>query len=361
MSYGLFTMIFLMSVSNLFSQISITQNDLLSLIGQTHTFADTTHDTADAVDVGNAGPNQTWDFSNLDLSNSNNNITQYMSPEGTPFVDDFPSANMIQKMEMNIEETFGILYIYLRVEENSFRTLGTGIEAENPDTSFVTSGEEYMATLPLTYESTWTETSVDTFEFFGAMNITEEITDSFVDAWGTITVPAGQFSCLRIRDERTTIIKNMFGGIVLSADTSTGVDYSWVSDETLIIASVSSEEDPFDPEFSQTYISVLAESKTTALGDEIQPAIARTHMLHQNYPNPFNPVTRIAFDIPRSEHVILEVYNTIGQRIQTVLDRPMSTGSHQVEFNAAQLPSGVYYYSIKAGNYHQVKKMILLR
>lgn len=83
--------------------------------------------------------------------------------------------------------------------------------------------------------------------------------------------------------------------------------------------------------------------------------------LHQNYPNPFNPETKIIFDLPESKKVKIEVFNVLGQKIKTILNKQISAGTHQVGFDARGLPSGVYLYRINAGEYQQVKKMVLLR
>jgi ligand-binding sensor domain-containing protein len=83
--------------------------------------------------------------------------------------------------------------------------------------------------------------------------------------------------------------------------------------------------------------------------------------LSQNYPNPFNPLTTIEFTLPKPEHVTLEVFNLIGQSIMTVLDQNMVGGRHQVIFDGRHLASGAYYYQLIAGEYREVKKMILLR
>ncbi len=85
------------------------------------------------------------------------------------------------------------------------------------------------------------------------------------------------------------------------------------------------------------------------------------YKLEQNYPNPFNPSTKIKYDLPKAEKVKIEIFNLLGQRIKTVFNQPMSAGSHEVEFTAMDLPSGVYLYRIEAGEYRKVKKMILLR
>lgn len=87
----------------------------------------------------------------------------------------------------------------------------------------------------------------------------------------------------------------------------------------------------------------------------------KSYHLTQNYPNPFNPSTTIEYDLPKASNVSIEVYNTSGQKITTLLNKKMAAGNHEVEFNAANLSSGVYFYRIQAGEFHDVKKMILLR
>jgi hypothetical protein len=89
--------------------------------------------------------------------------------------------------------------------------------------------------------------------------------------------------------------------------------------------------------------------------------VSKGFQLFQNYPNPFNPLTTIEFDLPKNSDVIIEVYNTTGQKINTLIKERMSAGSHLVEFNAQNLSSGVYFYRIEAGEYQDVKKMILIR
>jgi photosystem II stability/assembly factor-like uncharacterized protein len=83
--------------------------------------------------------------------------------------------------------------------------------------------------------------------------------------------------------------------------------------------------------------------------------------LNQNYPNPFNPSTKIKFALPKPEAVKIEVYNIIGQKIQTLLNKPMPAGYHEVEFNGQNLSSGIYLYRIEAGDWQDVKKMIYLK
>ena len=83
--------------------------------------------------------------------------------------------------------------------------------------------------------------------------------------------------------------------------------------------------------------------------------------LFQNYPNPFNPSTTISYYLPKDGKVILKVYNILAQEIATVVNEIQAPGMHRVEFNASVLPGGVYMYRIEAGNFSQVRKMVLIK
>jgi hypothetical protein len=84
-------------------------------------------------------------------------------------------------------------------------------------------------------------------------------------------------------------------------------------------------------------------------------------ILHQNYPNPFNPLTTIRFDLPMRSEVSLSVYNILGQKVATVIDRPLQAGKHEIEYDASNLASGVYFYRLKTGESAQTKKMLLVK
>jgi hypothetical protein len=112
-------------------------------------------------------------------------------------------------------------------------------------------------------------------------------------------------------------------------------------------------------DFSDVWLIKTAPEITSI--DENPHAVISGFQLHQNYPNPFNPTTKISFTIPKPEHFILNVYNTLGQKVATLLDQKMNAGSHDVTFDAPTLPSGIYFYRIQAGEFSQVRKMVLLR
>jgi hypothetical protein len=83
--------------------------------------------------------------------------------------------------------------------------------------------------------------------------------------------------------------------------------------------------------------------------------------LQQNYPNPFNPITKIKYQIPELSFVTIKVYDVLGSEVESLVNGEKPAGGYEVEFNATNLPSGIYFYKLKAGNFIQVKKMILLK
>ena len=83
--------------------------------------------------------------------------------------------------------------------------------------------------------------------------------------------------------------------------------------------------------------------------------------LSQNHPNPFNPTTVIGYEIGDTRFITLKIYNSIGQEIITLVNKEQSAGSYEVVFNANNLPSGIYFYSLIAGDFVSVRKMMLLK
>jgi hypothetical protein len=98
-------------------------------------------------------------------------------------------------------------------------------------------------------------------------------------------------------------------------------------------------------------------------------AISKSYSLSQNYPNPFNPVTKIKFDIPSSLNkrgdkagfITLKIYDVLGREITTLVNEQLNPGPYEVEWDAGNSPSGVYFYKLLAGDYSLTKKMILMK
>ena len=106
----------------------------------------------------------------------------------------------------------------------------------------------------------------------------------------------------------------------------------------------------------ETHIEVI--SQITSFPE--QSIIVNGH-LSANYPNPFNPTTKIKYSIPKQSLVTLKVYDDLGKQVQTLVNEVKSIGNYEVNFNASNLASGVYFYRLQAGNFIQTKKMMLLK
>ncbi len=86
-----------------------------------------------------------------------------------------------------------------------------------------------------------------------------------------------------------------------------------------------------------------------------------TYKLDQNYPNPFNPSTKISFALPKAGLVTLTVYNILGEETAVLINKQMPAGNQSIEWNASNYPSGVYFYKLKAGDFTETKKMVLVK
>ena len=102
----------------------------------------------------------------------------------------------------------------------------------------------------------------------------------------------------------------------------------------------------------------LSEIVPDSLLSNIEPI---RYVLEQNYPNPFNAATKIKYSVPQLSNVVIRIYDILGSEIETLVNVEKTAGIYELNWNAANLPSGVYIYQIKAGSFIQSKKMILLK
>lgn len=101
--------------------------------------------------------------------------------------------------------------------------------------------------------------------------------------------------------------------------------------------------------------------KYMPVGIEDDETLPQVYELSQNYPNPFNPSTTVRFAIPEAARVSIELYTVLGHKIRTLVDRQMTPGWHSINIDGSDLASGIYLYRIRANDYSDVKKMILMK
>ncbi|MBV6422137.1 MAG: hypothetical protein DAHOPDDO_03426 [Ignavibacteriaceae bacterium] len=99
----------------------------------------------------------------------------------------------------------------------------------------------------------------------------------------------------------------------------------------------------------------------STVGVQDESILPNSFVLMQNYPNPFNPSTVISYQLPVTGFVSLKVYDVLGSEVATLINEEKPAGSYEVEFNAAKLSSGIYFYTLQAGSYTQTKKLILMK
>jgi hypothetical protein len=114
------------------------------------------------------------------------------------------------------------------------------------------------------------------------------------------------------------------------------------------------------------YGAFTTELLTDVEDDEQGSVIPDKFELEQNYPNPFNPVTQISFSLPKSANVKLEIYNLLGQKVVTLYEGQLQAGNHQIlwdgkNFKGELVSSGIYFYRLQAGDFMNIKKMILVK
>ena len=97
------------------------------------------------------------------------------------------------------------------------------------------------------------------------------------------------------------------------------------------------------------------------INENTTPQTPSDYALMQNYPNPFNPSTKISWQSPIAGHQTLKVYDVLGNEVAILIDEYRNAGSYDVDFNASEIPSGVYFYQLKSGSFVQTRKMLVLK
>ncbi len=268
-------------------------------------------------------------------------------------------------------------------------------DAESPDSLLILDGSESNDSLLVEFEPS---TGVLTFTAEVGYHGTAYMYASAQDPEGlfgydTVTVVV-------TRAPKTPPEVNLPDSLTFDADTSITLDvWSLVTDsynDTLLYYAFSTSNDSLlqSYESSTGIVTISAEAgwsglavlrlvvtdPDTAIGRDsvfvtVTPAMSvgedddllpQSFALHQNYPNPFNPATLIEYSVPRSSHIVVAVYNVLGQEIDRLVDDERPAGRHSVfwegtDSNGRQVASGIYFYRMQAGEFVVTKKMVLLK
>jgi len=341
-----FSLVIILSLSTfLYSQITINQSEFMKVFTPGNPLYAIPGESG-LINIGKyEGPN-VYDFTFVDTENkfimNNYEVSQIPEISGR-----YPSTAStfgegLQSIEGNP--------VFLSISDSTFLLGDVTIGDENRFVHY--NPYELFAHFPLNYGDLPPEQPFivydTTYNSTGQVISTDFYYD-FVDVetygYGTLKLPGRELECLRmIRRYSWFQFKEFFfitkeGVLVVVSDVAlTEPDTGYVNGDYIVLSSdpITSIED----------------------GREDTPL---EYGLSQNYPNPFNPSTTINFSLPKSEYTTLKVFNVLGKIVAIIVSNKLNPGNHTFTFDGKNLASGVYYYQLVAGEYREVKKMILLR
>lgn len=352
------------------AQITINQSDLQGLVGKTFnvkTYESTTASDFTAL-VAQTGTNQTFDFSAItSFSQTYDGTIQYI---GLPA--DLPGSNSAEVQRANIAVKIGLTstgqasdstaWIYEQVNSDSLNFAGivfvsqSDLNGDNitPDTVLISYSPYLLnAKLPLTYQTAWSDSATYNLIFQGSVLYSQKIKiDVTVDGYGTLVTATSSDDCLRLN--RTTTMTSNIGGII-SSTTTGSIDFITKTGSS-IAASIQLDNsgNPISGQYNDLTMGTPIETPPTE-------SLVKDYRLNQNYPNPFNPTTVISYDLRKAGEVKLQVFNSIGQKVATLVNNAQTAGFHKITFNASGLNSGLYFYKLVTSDFTQTKKMMLIK
>jgi hypothetical protein len=357
----LLVFIFFVAGMETFAQITITENDLQSYINLGNTLSVLNDTTTTQLDIGGTGATS-WDFSGLS-SDLQFTITS-VNPSGTPLGNHFPSAQVSFYDTTTIQGYLVEYWLYLGLNNAvlNYGSVGQGsvsgfqvtlVSHNNPAAKNLV--------LPLTMGTNWSEDYVRTDSTITSPLPTTVTTanihdENMVDAYGTMKLPGGAtVPALRLRTDEMNTSQASDGSTY-----SRTISYLFLtSNGTQISVQAADTTSPNTGVIPVSDISFINAGITDV--KTVDNTIPENFNLRQNYPNPFNPTTQINYSIPSSQKVVLKVYDELGKEVATLVNKDQSAGNYSVDFNASNLASGVYFYRLQAGNFIQMKKMILMK
>lgn len=350
------------------AQITINQSDIQGLIGNSYDV--NTYETTNSSDLttiaAQKGANQTFDFSAISsFSQKYQGKITYMSlPADIPGANNsaFANANAAMKLDFTgLGQTQdSTAWFYLKMASDGMSSAGfvyvspsdVNGDGQSPDTLTMTYNPYLVTTkFPLSYQAAWKDTTKMTINVAGTQIEQTIYLDATVDGYGTLKTPDKSADCLRLK-VMTTNVMTIYGQQITS--TAGNIEYITKTGEALAAnIQLDSNGNPVSASYTELNTGTPIESSPGQ--------IARDYRLDQNYPNPFNPSTVISYNLKQSSPVKLDIYNSLGQKVTTLVNSTQAAGNHKVTFNASGLNSGLYFYKLQAGDFSQTKKMMLIK
>ncbi|MCK9281250.1 MAG: T9SS type A sorting domain-containing protein [Melioribacteraceae bacterium] len=345
------------------AQISITESDVALFYQQDYTFTTHVNNTLTSIDIGGIGQ-QVYDFSALTFDMTYN--SQGKSVSSSPYLAEYPGTQYSLYYETVSQGIPAQSWLHTSIVGGKYQLNGIGtnttVQGINTTIKVKYNPARVLYNLPITYNSTATISINGVTEsitsFFG-QNIVNSIplisSEKYtVDGYGKLKTPDGKtLDCLRVRSEETHTV---------NGTTTTSISYGFIT-KTGEQVTVSFKEGVIANSGIVDVNNVsYSEGRGSATGiEEDFATMPNDFKLYQNYPNPFNPTTNITYALPKSGNVQLKVYDILGNEVADLVNGTKDAGFHTVNFNASNLASGMYIYSLRSEGININQKMLLMK
>jgi hypothetical protein len=290
-----------------------------------------------ALSPGSAGPDQTWDFTNISVSNSEQQT--WVDPATTPHYSLYPP-------EANRCYTIGnTTYGYWGITPSGWSWYGYD--------AIVYQDVTPLLALPCDYGNYWTTS----WWYTPYAQATSEVSiESEVDGWGTLTDAMGSLPCLRIKRHWTQTLTSQGDRTV-----STTWRYEWVVQEHGIVATMESMPDDPDSNFTQGIFRRMVSISTGVRPLPAESSLPNQVALSPAYPNPFNPTTQLSFSLVKSGNISLAVVDLQGRQVAELARGWFAGGRYQATFDGATLATGLYLARLNVEGAVYVQKLVLMK
>lgn len=348
----IFPFLFLLSFVILNAQPSFTEADL-PVIGYEAMFVSDTSSSI-VVDLDKAGGPREWDFSREVFGDTA--LFEVLSPDNTDWDTTFTKAEFVYHTTGVLGDSMsGNMWEYLRTTSAYVRLLG-GVAVYDTLTLLGKCNPEQIYTpLPLEMGSKWSDSIIlqDTLSTDPAPMVIEikRYESNEVDAWGTVTVPLGSYSSLRIRTYDTTYITLTLATLPIMGDTSMTINYKWVAKDVGGVMTISSNDGETDPEFQDaaSYAPLVKNNITTSV--EEKPALYTSSLTVIG--------NKVLFESPTLMPVKLAVYDILGRNVGTLYDGTPKAGKEVVNLPPG-LSRGVYFIKMVTDKENLTVKAVIL-
>lgn len=330
-----------------FAQTTITQQQIEAVFSPGRSVRIYQDTSSKVVNVGLTGGPHVYDFSTLPFFFAGRESILAVS-QIPQLASRYGNATAVLRTQ---EGSGGFIYNPMQIDAQAWRNLGEAhIGTGSTERYRHYAPFEFDAHFPITFGHTTTQTfsSIETTYVSGGsptMSSTVLAESLIVDGYGTLLLPGLSLNCLRVRKKEY--------------QNGTYHGFHFITPNGLLLFVNSRNHQPGTGNIQVEEVLYLERDLFSSVSRyEDQPSQYR---LWQNFPNPFNPSTTIAFGVPRSSHVILKLYNFLGQEIQTLVNEQLHPGQFEVQWHADGMPSGVYFYRIQAGDFSESRMLLLAK